>query len=485
MKLTRTKFGLIIGASAAVHSAEAKSTSHAQLQLVGYEKGVAGGYGPTHGPMERAWFGLKPKTHGSQRRWPRLPPPDMEANASLADRREMLHVLNDDGGLATNIDTAEEVPTLIARLGLAIWGILFVALAAAFVLVPLPGFVVNTLENKQASLSLVASFVGIMATHWASCCLQDYIIRSRYNGQAFPSIAFLFWFGWVLQLLTSSAYLWFNRQPWPSLKAFAWSIVPVATDVFTLFNWHGFLYYATIPASVAFANAQIVPTVLLMALVNKSTQCASGTEEHAGANTFWRDFGLGLLATGLLVCLMGSIVCRIEQFSLQNSFMSALYYLDYVIFGAIGPVCQRLMLDYLPGVGISQLMLTLALASAFASSMVVTTDTGFSIILGYLWQSPEASIHVLMVGMSHVASHFFDLYVISRHGPVTLAAMMVAKETLDLMLPAYLLGLPLGSVLPHIFGAGLLVCLYVARVTGALHGPDAAAHYAGKAAQTV
>merc|ERR1719265_276680 len=157
-----------------------------------------------------------------------------------------------------------------------------------------------------------------------------------------------------------AAYMSFGRQSWPPAKAFTWSILPVAMEVSRFFNWHGFLYYATAPASVAYSTASIVPTILLMALVGRGASPAASSKEPAEPILFWHSLGLGLLVTVLLGCLMASIVDRVEQFSLRNTTMSNLYYLFYVSCGAAGPVFQRLGLDSLPGVGFGQWMFTIA-----------------------------------------------------------------------------------------------------------------------------
>lgn len=425
-----------------------------------------------HKAVQKAFGDWKGRAIAHHPRLPRVPDDDPD-KVKATERKERLHVLNDDGGMPTRVDMAEEVPSIRCRLGLAAVGSLFLAAAFTIVLAPLPGCPADDASTWQNKVSLLVAFVGLTFSHWAQNCLQDSVLRARFNGLIMPSVPFFFWVSWILQIFVVCGWMWYNKRPGPPKAAYLWSFVPALGEIFALLNLHGCLRYATMPASVVVTGATIVPAMLMLVFAKKllASFCGDGPRRPERPKAL-QDIGVGAMASLCLALLMWSVVHRVEQFSLRNNIMTFGYYSLYMVFAVSGPVCQRLLFDYYPTMGIDHMMFTVAGASALANLPLMWPESGFYQVIEFFSRRPDALLFIVMLSATLVMSHFFSTYVIYRHGPVTLAAMAAASEAFDVLLPVYFLGLPLGSFAPHVYAVGLLFSLLFARLSGAMQRQD-------------
>jgi len=307
-------------------------------------------------------------------------------------------------------------------------------------------------EVTQYWLELGTSFAGLLISFGAYGVVQEFIMTQRYGDNLFPSAAFLMFANRVVIILVSSVYLLFTREALV-LQSCQWACLPAVTNSISSWCQHSSLRFITFPTQTVFKNSKIVPTMIMNRVLN-------------GQTFKWQEYVIALVVTA---CIIGfSISAGGDSMGdlPGNTTIGVTLMLTFILCDALTSTGEKRIYSSYPNFSNMQMMLAVAFFSLLYSSLIVHFTIGFSTMIHFLMENPEALLDVIFLAVCSTIGQYLTYHVIRRFGPVTLSVMMTIRQVSSIYISAILFEHAMGWFSNCCLCIGILAVLVKPFVTG-------------------
>jgi drug/metabolite transporter (DMT)-like permease len=154
------------------------------------------------------------------------------------------------------------------------------------------------------------------------------------------------------------------------------------------------------------------------------------------------------LAVFISVCVAGFSLANSDDNSAPNAnkTLGLMLISGSVITGSLGSTTQKSVFSKFPNFTSTQMMLVCGVFTCALSIIGVCSTTGFSPLMVFLEKNPTCIKDIFALGLSGTMGYFFIFYIVSHHGPVALAIMMVVKQVVSIIFSSLLYGHPLNTM---------------------------------------
>lgn len=297
------------------------------------------------------------------------------------------------------------------------------------------------------------AFLGLVLSFLWNGVLTEFVMTQEYSTGPFPSVAFLILSN-RLAAVALAAVAMFVLGERLDLPAGRRALVPGLLSFAASWVEESALLYITFPVASIFKSSRVVPTMCVSTAVNG---------ERYSATDYTIAVLISLSVAGFSVASRSTNDAPHAGTAWGTALMTAGLLLDAVV----GTTQRKIFVTH-SGFGSMQMLLVMSLFSALLGAAVVMSESGFGPLVAFIQANPECIKHLLALGASSALGTYFVFYVISHHGPVVLALMMVVRQVISILLSTVLFGHPI-TIASQIFAAAtfLLVALKpVLKLTG-------------------
>jgi adenosine 3'-phospho 5'-phosphosulfate transporter B2 len=299
-------------------------------------------------------------------------------------------------------------------------------------------------ENKETAASWIEISLCFVLLTLAFCSygvVQEYIMTMDYNGERFPSTAFLIFSNRVFVILFASVALvargkaaWTGPAgtcpPGPSWCA----AIPALTVFLASFCQYESLLYIIYPTQVVFKSCKIVPTMILSTVMNATTH----------------SYGDYIYAVIITSCVAGFTVASEtrESENLGPSYIGILMMITFLLADALTSNTEKKIFNAWkdPEFDNVQMMFAVGFWTLTFSGVTVVSTVSFGTMLVFFGLNPAAVGHVIGLSVCSAGGQFLIFYIIKYHGPVVFSIMMTVRQMFSIVISTVLFGHEMGMV---------------------------------------
>lgn len=287
-------------------------------------------------------------------------------------------------------------------------------------------------ENRKEVASWIEITLCFVLLTLAFCSygvVQEYIMTMDYNGERFPSSAFLIFSNRVFVILFAAVALSFKGKP-PWTDASKWASIPALTVFLASFCQYESLLYIIYPTQVVFKSCKIVPTMILSTVMNKTT--------HG-----WGDYIYAVVITS---CVAGFTVASEtrESENLGPSYIGILMMITFLGADALTSNSEKKIYNLWEDFDNVQMMFAVGFWTLFFSGVTVLTTVSFGTMIAFFGRNPAAVGHVIGLSVCSAGGQFLIFYIIKHHGPVVFSIMMTVRQMFSIVISTVLFGHDMG-----------------------------------------
>jgi len=345
------------------------------------------------------------------------------------------HVTDMNGldGLWDGIRTEESGPPDLMKVAI----VAILALVVVLIL-DIVGHIIDSFIEDDADRLRIDSMIDgaaafcalVISNTWYSV-ISEYIMTQRYETGFFPSTLFLILSCRII-IVGIALIIMFVMKERIEPTAIRSAVLPGIFGSMCSFCGETSLLYLTYPVVALFKSSSIVPTMAINTLVNGEYQTAQ----------------MYLIAMFISVCVAGFTLESAKDDSPPRAGkdFGMMLIITSVLAGSLAASTQKSVFSKYPDITATQMMLVCGVFTCMGSFAGVAGTTGFQPLFLFLEQNPDCIKHIAALGLSGAMGYFFIFYIVSSHGPVCLAIMMVVKQVVSIVLSAALYNHPLTGI---------------------------------------
>lgn len=310
---------------------------------------------------------------------------------------------------------------------LGLLGVTLLLFAAAQFMLPYVNE--DSREAVAQWIEITLLFVVLTLAFCSYGVVQEYIMTMDYNGERFPSSAFLIFGNRIAVIALAGTVLAYRgKSPWADASKYA--SVPALTVFLASYCQYESLLYITFPTQVVFKSCKIVPTMIMSSVMNATTH----------------GFGDYLYAVIITTCVGGFTVAS-ETRESDNSgpaYIGILMLITFLCADALTSNSEKYIYNQWSGFDNVQMMFAVGCWTWLFSLVTVISTVSFGVMYTFFVNNPVALAHVIGLSVCSAGGQYLIFYIIKHHGPVVFSIMMTVRQLFSIVLSTILFGHTMG-----------------------------------------